>query len=344
MTDQPPNTIVELSRQFRKAIEKNDAAALRRLVDAYTRIYGRLQDKIQLLLDVIEVENPTRAQLARMGRYKSLIAQVEQELTNYQVILANEVEAIGRDAITFASRDTARLLRAIGSEYGIDITFQRLPTEAIKALLGFLAEDGPLFARIQTYAGEAAQTVANTILESVALGKGPREIARLIRDDLGGNLTAALRMTRTAQLWSYREATRANYINNSDIIEGWYWYAALDQDPCMACIAEHGTFHTLDETLDDHYNGHCTELPAIIGLGNPIEQSGEDWFNSLDEAKQKELMGPEFYEAWKGGAFQLSDMPHKVEDPVYGWMTTEKPLWDLLGAEPPGNKGAEPEE
>jgi len=344
MTDQPPNTIVELSRQFRKAIDKNDAAALRRLVDAYTRIYGRLQDKIQLLLDVIEVENPTRAQLARMDRYKSLIAQVEQEITNYQTILANEVEAIGRDAINFASRDTSRLLRAIGSEYGIDVTFQRLPTEAIKALLGFLAEDGPLFARIQTYAGEAAQTVANTILESVALGKGPREIARLIRDDLGGNLTAALRMTRTAQLWSYREATRANYINNSDIIEGWYWYAALDQDPCMACIAEHGTFHTLDETLDDHYNGRCTELPAIKGLGNPIEQSGEEWFNTLDEAKQKELMGPEFYEAWKGGAFQLSDMPHKVEDLVYGWMTTEKPLWDLLGAEPPGNKGAEPEE
>jgi len=331
MTDQQPNTILELSRQFRRAIDKNDAAALRRLVDAYTRIYAKLQDKINLLTDVIEMENPTRAQLARMERYKSLIAQVEAEMTNYQTILANEVEAIGRDAITFASRDTARMMKAIGSEYGVDVAFQRLPTEAIKSLLGFLAEDGPLFERIGTYAGEAAQTVANTILEAVAMGKGPREVARLIRKDLGENLTAALRTTRTVQLWSYREATRANYLNNSDIIEGWYWYAALENDPCMACIAEHGTFHTMDETLDDHYNGRCAMLPAIRGLGNPVEQSGEEWFNTLDEGKQKELMGQGKYEAWKEGQFEFNQMIGKHTDDVYGQMTTETALKDLIG-------------
>lgn len=338
MTDAPPNQIIELSKQFKRALDKNDKAALNRLIDAYGRIYEKLQDKIQLLENLIEMENPTAGQLVRREQYKALIAQVEDELTKYQTILADTIDATSRDAINFAARDTSRLLRAIGSEYGVDVTFARLPTEAVKTLLGFLAEDGPLFQRISELAPFTATKVAETIVDSVALGKGPREIARLIRDDLGGGLTDALRMTRTVQLWSYREATRANYAANSDIVEGWYWYAALDQEPCMACIAEHGTFHGLDETLDDHHNGRCTMLPAIQGFPNPVEQSGEEWFEGLGEAEQKKLMGPEFYDAWKGGAFELSQMAHKVEDAVYGNMTSTTPLWDLLGAEPPTTK------
>lgn len=335
MTNQPPNPIIELMLEFRKALEKQDRRAMSRLIDAYERVYGRLKDKIELLVDAIEMDAPTTGQLVRMTRYKSLIAQVEEELTKFQAILQNEVEAIGGEAITFASRDTSRLLRAISQEYGISAAFNRLPVDAIETLLGFLAQDSPLFQRIGELAGTAAQDVANTILESVAMGKGPREIARLIRDSLGGGLTDALRMTRTVQLWSYREANRANFVANGDIINGWYWFADLPGDPCMACIAEHGTFHELDEVLDDHYNGRCAMMPAIRGLPSPIEQSGEKWFNSLSETDQQRLMGKEFYNAWKGGAFELKDMPHKVEDAVYGNMTTARPLWDLLGTEPP---------
>ena len=80
-------------------------------------------------------------------------------------------------------------------------------------------------------------------------------------------------------------------------------------------------------------------IPAIEGFPNPIEQSGEEWFDGLDESRQKELMGPEFHEAWKGGAFQLNEMISKSEDTVYGEMTTVTPLWQLLGAEPPNERG-----
>jgi hypothetical protein len=111
----------------------------------------------------------------------------------------------------------------------------------------------------------------------------------------------------------------------------------------MACISLHGTFHELDEPMEGHYNCRCACMPAVRFLGNPIEVSGVEWFEGLSAAKQKEMMGPEFYDAWKGGAFEISDMWHKVEDPVYGEMTTERPLWDLLGGEPPMNTGSETE-
>jgi hypothetical protein len=142
-------------------------------------------------------------------------------------------------------------------------------------------------------------------------------------------------MTRTVQLWSYREATRANYLNNSDVVEGWIWWAYLPGEPCMACIAQHGTFHTLDETLDDHYNGRCTMIPVVPGMPAIVEETGEEWFGNLPEGKQQELMGKEKHEAWKGGAFGFGELAGKHTDDVYGQMTTETPLWQLLGAEPP---------
>ncbi len=204
-------------------------------------------------------------------------------------------------------------------------------------LLGFLAADSQLFQRIDNLASVTTQGVANAILEAVGLGKSPQAIAGLIRDNLGGGLTDAMRMTKTAQMWAYREATRAIYVENSDQIEGWYWMADLGGNPCMACIAEHGTFHELDETLDDHHNGRCQMLPAIKGFRPPrqIEQSGEDWFKGLSEADQIKLMGRENWNAWKGGAFELSEMKHRVENDVYGQMINQTPLWELLGAEPP---------
>jgi hypothetical protein len=335
MTDQPPNEILNIVRQFRAALAKHDKQALGRLITAYERIYGRLKDKIDLLIDAIEMNEPTAGELARMVRYKSLIRQVEAELTDYQVILRNEIAGVSSDAITFAGRDTRRVIRTIAQEYGIAASFNSLPNDAIQALLGFLSPDGPLYERIGQLAKVNAQTVADKILENVALGKNPRVIAGLIRDDLGGGLTDALRMTRTVQLWSYRESTRANYLANSDVIEGWIWQSARDETTCEACLAMDGTEHGLDEMLDGHYNCRCGMVPIVTGYPSVIEQTGEEWFGQQSEDFQKQALGPGKYDAWKAGQFSFGELASKQDDAVYGTMTSATPLWQLLGAEPP---------
>ena len=335
MTDQPPNEILNIVRQFRAALAKHDKQALGRLITAYERIYGRLKDKIDLLIDAIELNEPTAGELARMVRYKSLIRQVEAELTDYQVILRNEIAGVSSDAITFAGRDTRRVIRTIAQEYGIAASFNSLPNDAIQALLGFLSPDGPLYERIGQLAKVNAQTVADKILENVALGKNPRVIAGLIRDDLGGGLTDALRMTRTVQLWSYREASRANYLMNSDVVSGWVWQSARDETTCEACLAMDGTEHSLDETLDGHYNCRCGMVPIVTGYPSVIEQTGEEWFGQQSEDFQKQALGPMKYDAWKNNQFSFRDLATKREDPVYGQMTTATPFWELMGAEPP---------
>jgi len=329
MTSQPPETneILRVARQFREALRRHDQRALTRLTRAYERVYARLKDKIDLLTDAIGAEQPTKGQLVRMARYNSLIRQIEEELQGYQAILRNEIEGIAAEAISFAGRDAARVLRS----YGVTAGFNRLPTETIKTLLGFLSEESPLFTRIGQLAKVNAAFVADKIIEGVSLGYNPRKIAGIIRDALGGGLTDALRMTRTVQLWSYREATRANYLNNSDVIEGWIWWADLAGDPCMACIAEHGTVHGLEENLDDHYNGRCAMLPVVIGFPSPVDQTGEDWFKELPEAKQRQLMGKGKFEAWQSGKFDFAQLIGKHDDDVYGLMTIEATLESLLG-------------
>ena len=165
------------------------------------------------------------------------------------------------------------------------------------------------------------------------MGLNPKAIAARITKKLGMGLTDSLRMMRTVQIYSYREANRASYIANDDVVQGWIWYADIAR-ACPACIAQHGSFHKLDERLNDHHNGRCTMLPLTIGRKNTVE-SGEDWFAKQDEITQQRILGKEKYQAWKGGAFSFGELATTHNDAVYGDMTTTAPLWQLLGAEPP---------
>jgi hypothetical protein len=153
----------------------------------------------------------------------------------------------------------------------------------------------------------------------------------MVREDLGVGLTDAVRMTRTLNLYTYREASRANYAANSDIVEGWYWLAKLDDRTCVSCVAQHGTQHPLTETLNDHHNGRCAPIPAIKGLPSPIEQTGEQWFEGLSEAEQRRIMGDKKWEALRDGKFALGDVTGTYDDPVYGPMRRARTLKELEG-------------
>jgi hypothetical protein len=95
----------------------------------------------------------------------------------------------------------------------------------------------------------------------------------------------------------------------------------------------HGTRHSADEVLDDHYNGRCSMIPITITNPNPDIESGLEWFGKLDEDKQREILGDSKYEAWKDGKFDLDQLTHQKDEPVYGTMRVERSLKSLLGEE-----------
>jgi hypothetical protein len=192
-----------------------------------------------------------------------------------------------------------------------------------------------LYDRLRQLAGVNAQHVADAIIQGITLGWNPRKTAAAVRGAFGRGLADALRFVRTAQLWTYRESNRASMVANQDVLEGWVWNTSFDKRTCMSCVVMHGTIHPVEETLNDHHNGRCVAIPLVKGFPPVIEETGIAWFEKQSEATQRAMMGREYYEAWKGGAYQLSEMTTVHRDDVYGDMRTEARLWQLLGAEPP---------
>lgn len=125
----------------------------------------------------------------------------------------------------------------------------------------------------------------------------------------------------------------------------------------------HGTVHPLSETLNDHHLGRCSALPQLLSWdelgisgmpGGPkydqdaawfksltpedqaklLAKTGEEWFNGLTKAQQLELMGPGKYAAWQDGKFNFKDLSKPYNDKVYGLMTREATLKELLNNNP----------
>ena len=331
MSEQPIVNIVELAKQFRKALQQRDQKALSQIIKAYGDMYKRLQDKIKVLtLEMAKMETITAASVRKLSSYKSLVGEINKELTKFQGYAGTVMQQAANDAISLGTK-SAKVLTLAGNP-AVAAYWRNLNPRAIEALISYFGEGSALMKRLDKLAGENALRVAQTIIDNVALGNNPQKIAYLIRDSLGGGLTDALRMTRTVQIYSYREANRASYVANGDIVQGWYWMSALDPNTCMSCLAMHGTFHTNDETLDDHHNGLCVMIPAVIGSKSPFEENaGQKFFDSLSESEQKRMMGEGKLEAYKEGKFEFGQLSTTRNDPVYGDMRGETSLKDLIG-------------
>ena len=273
MTDMTPDTVIEASDRFRAGLISRDLVVQKRLISTYQSIYAGLQDKIELLTDEIIMKGlpMSRGQAVKMARYQSLLRAIEEEMRGYSIYLKTELSTAAKVALEQAVKDakyiTAQAVIADGGQIAVS-QLNTLNPAVIEQLLGFLDPEGPLYANIDKLGKYTADRVSTAILDGVAIGKNPQVTARRIFKDitkeLGGTLTSAMRMVRTSQLYAYREASRATYLANGDVVEGWIWHAALDGRTCPACVAMHGTKHPLSERLNDHYNGRAEVQGNVI--------------------------------------------------------------------------------
>lgn len=323
-------TATELAIAFKKAIDRQDAAALSRLVKTYRELYTRLLPKMDsLILAMSKMDKPTTGQVHRLAQYKSLLNSVEEELAKYQAYVEIEIRAETRAAAELALKQTNAYL----ANFGLAMP-QRINTDAVLNMLGYLQEDSPLWKRLSLYSADNTAKLADALTEGVAFGYNPTKVAKTFERIMGGGLTDAMRMTRTSMLHTYRDASHAQFIANQDVVDGWVWWSSKDASTCMSCLVNHGKVFPNTERLNGHYNCRCVAIPHVKIWSEP-EQTGEEWFSTLSEAQQKEMMGAQTWDAWKGGAFNFSDLSGHRHDDVYGNMNARVPLWELLGAEPP---------
>lgn len=335
--------VLVTARNHQAQLARLEAQATQRLIDAYTSSWQRLEAMLNALLLQIGTDTPTRAQLQRMREYERLIEQIANELIALQVMTENEIEEIARTIPPVAERNNremmaimALLMLGIANALPNQISqvaandFTVVTPDALSVLTDWLRPGSRLYTRLYQLAGVNTQSVIDAILNGVVSGFNPRRTARLVQDSFGRGLADALRFVRTAQLWAYREASRASMVANQDVLEGWVWSAHFDDRVCMSCVVMHGTIHPVDEALNDHHNGRCAPIPLVKGFPNPVDQTGIDWFLAQPEATQKQLMGPGKYQAWQDGAIQLDQLTAERVDDVYGVMRGEPSLKQLL--------------
>lgn len=340
-----------------RRLEGMEGPYAQRLTEAYTRIYGRLAREAEGFVREIAArqaagEALTQGEIRRMARYNYLLATTKAEGERYASLVENEV-ALGQ--LEFAlqgSADARALVEAAYSglppemQASITATFRVMPREAVEALVSALREDSPLVMRtLARFGAEHVQGIGDALLYGIATGRGPRETAREMAKAFGVPLTDALRIARTEHVRAHRLATMESYRRNPHIVKGWIWASALIPGrTCMACVAQDGTRHPLEETLDDHPNGLCVMLPetvtmAELGLEGVPEtgvevEGGEAWFARQPEAVQRQMMGPTAYEAWREGKIpSLQAFVHEDHDEDWGRTIREAALSEILGAQ-----------
>lgn len=305
--------------------QNSDRKTWNRLIQAYARLMKRLEPYVKAV-EVVVKDNPdiTRVKIQRTPEYIELMGALTSEVDDFSRFAKVEIEAATNESVMLALAHLRQTYKELGYT---NVSIQ--PPDAGQFLADYLLANGPLMGRIKLWAGHSADQVKKMIIEGVGLGRNPRAISADIRKALGVGLSDALRTTRTAQLWSYREATRANYLANSDIVKGWIWFAALDERTCMSCMAMHGTVHPLTEALNDHHNGRCAMLPQIEGVDYGLDDA-QAWFDAQTEDAKRAQMGAAKYDAYTAGQFQFSQLSKIREDEVYGTMRVETPLKELV--------------
>jgi hypothetical protein len=342
-----PHPVLDAAERFRRAALAREREAATRLVQAYGRVYRNLEAQqagLEQALTAIQGahQEVSRGQAARLGAVRSLLAQTTEELARWASYADTEVATAAQREILAGLTDSRGMVQAYfinpRTQAAIGAGFDMLPAEQVETMLGFLGPDSPLHASLgQGFSDAVVRQLEESLVDGIALGYNPRKVAReMVRRGLGVGLNWALTTARTAQLYAYREATRANYMANSDIVSGWVWYAELDDRVCLSCVAQHGGRHGVDEVLNDHHNGRCTALPEVplakrLGLSLPEVTPGADWFAGLPLAEQARRMGPGMFDAWRAGEFRFGELSVAYDDPVYGDMLREASLVGLLG-------------
>lgn len=339
-----PHPVIDAATRFRQGLLNREQSRATALVSAYGRAYRSMQSQITALeQQIAAMEKPEKTDVKRLAALRSLTAQVAEEVNRFATFadqtIANAVSeeivnGLRESRITVESYFTSQQGRA-----AIRASWDMLPAETVETMLGFVDESSPLRQTLVGRLGEAvASRMADKLVDAITLGMNPRRTAALVRKELGVGLTWALTTARTAQLWAYREASRANYVANSNIVESWVWWATLDSDrTCLSCIAQHGSVHPVTDVLADHHSGRCVAIPQIrnaarFGLSQPEIESGEQWFRTQPASTQRQRMGPGMYKAWQANEFRFGELSQQYSDPVYGDMLREASLQGLLGA------------
>src|ERR1041385_2411025 len=176
------SSIISTARDFRAEVLRGDRDMLRQLSQAYSLIGKSLNRQFRELQREIEQaqregKTVNRDWLRLSLRYQALIRQVKADIAGYSAGVARFVEARQQQAFDLGQLHATSLITAALPE----ITFARLPTEAISELVGVMQDGSPLNKVLDRLGAEAAHDIREALITGLGSGHGAAKIAREVR-------------------------------------------------------------------------------------------------------------------------------------------------------------------
>ena len=331
-------------REQRAARLAADAALARELNRHFGVGWAKIKARLTALLDELE-QAKARGEIIDAGWLAQ--HQVAERLEQVSVVELRAYADLAKRSIDQATL-RAFLAGAIDANTLLQLTLPKrlgwtpaLPVRETAEIARASRLGAPLGDLLESLGADTHRIAREKLVEGVALGKNPVDIARDLRDSFAGNQVRSLRVARTEVIGAYRRAAVEGYRQADDVVESWVWVAELGS-ACAVCVAEHGSIHDLDEEMSSHPGCRCAPSPVTkswdeLGFDGVKEtrlevESGEDWFARQPESAQRRVLGPGKHDAYKDGRLTLADLVQPTVDPVWGHGLRERSLRDALSA------------
>ena len=331
----PEESIVVLRMRMHKLdLLARDGDTLWHMGNRWLRLENTIEANIQILaLDALEAaeagETISLSALFRRERYQKLVAQIRDELTDYNMwaeefITQNQTN-LGKLGIEHAA-DALQGSLMEGGQAGM--FFDKLPVSAIENMVGIAGDGGPLQALLQQAYPTAVDRMTDVLIKNTALGINPRQTAREMIEGTGEALNHSLTVARTEQLRVYREAGRQQY-ETSGLVQSYRRLCAKNANTCAVCLSLDGEVYPTDELMHVHPNDRCTMVPMVAGMPAIEWETGEEWLKKQDPEVREQILGKGAFEMLDAGEIELKDLAQKVEHETWGPSLQRTPLSEL---------------
>lgn len=341
--------LYQAAANHRSQLLRRDARSSAVMVRLYSESARRIEQRVLQLGQQIDQANARGERISpswlyQQERLQALLTQAQNEINRFATNAGPLIEGVQRefalagfndaqDLITL-SRDSITRARGVASpetdSARAHVGFAHLAAEAATDLAGFAADGSPLADLLAELGPAAAQEIKQALFAGVVQGLGAKQLARQVRNSLGGNMARAMLIGRTETLRAYRESSQRFYQDNADVVHAWRWVSAGNLRTCPVCWAMHGSIHTVDEQFVSHPGCRCTPVP-VTDL-SPGMATGPARFAALTPEQQLQVLGPKKFEAFNQGKINLTSLAGMKDNGRWGPTRGERNLKDAIAA------------
>jgi hypothetical protein len=263
--------LVKKANERQKALLGREQVRIQKVLKAYKLVYADLNREIDGLVREMQVaqakgETVNTEWIKKRDRLESLRKQTIATMSRF----GGELEALLQSEVKLEAQKGADTMVETVADAGI--AFDRLPTEAVQAIVDQTISDPHLRRAIDRMGPETWRKVESEVIGGLGAGRAPSDIGRRITEATGMPIARGLMLARTIPINANREAAHQSRIRNAAILDGWIWFTSQKDNVCPFCRTSHGRLFPLTQRQSSHPNCACTSLPQIPGMEDEIAE------------------------------------------------------------------------